>query len=214
GPPSTWAPIDQRRPLYSKNPIIGVTSGTNSIGKGAYDALQASVRQRPTEGLEFLASYTYSKSLSDNVGYYGVGWGQTAGQGYYYLDSYHPRLDYGRSPYDMRHNFSLAAVYELPFGKQRKFGSDWTGVKNGVLGGWVLNSIFQAHSGLALTVWDGAGQSLQATRSLERPNRLCNGAISSAGTNDPWIDINCFKSAPAGQFGNSGVGILSGPGYW
>jgi hypothetical protein len=29
-----------------------------------------------------------------------------------------------------------------------------------------------------------------------------------------WIDINCFKHAPKGQFGNSGVGILSGPGYW
>lgn len=214
GPVDTWRPLDQRRPLYPLNPSIGTTSGTNSIGVGAYDALQASMRQRPTDGLEFLASYTYSKALSDNVGYYGVGWGQTAGQGYYYLDSNHPLKDYGRSPYDMKHNFSLAVIYELPFGKERKYGSNWNGVTNGVLGGWVFNSIFSAHSGLPITVYDGAGQSLQATRSLERPNRLCNGAVSSAGTNDAWIDINCFQSAPAGQFGDSGVGIITGPGYW
>jgi hypothetical protein len=82
----TRLPLDQRRPLYPLNPNIGVTSGTKSIGIGAYDALQASLRQRATEsGLEFLASYTYRKSLSDNVGYYGVGWGQTAGQDYYYM---------------------------------------------------------------------------------------------------------------------------------
>lgn len=214
GPVDTWRPIDERRPLHDLNPNIGVTSGTNSIGVGAYDALQASLRQRPTDGLEFLASYTYSKSLSDNVGYYGVGWGQTAGQGYYYLDSSNPRKDYGPSPYDMRHNVSLATIYELPFGKGRRYGSDASAPANAVLGGWILNGIFQAHSGLALTVYDGAGQSLQATRSLERPNRVCNGAIPGAGVDDVWIDISCFQHAPPGQFGDSGVGILHGPRYW
>jgi hypothetical protein len=214
GPVSTWRPLDQRRPLFGLNPNIGVTSGTNSIGVGAYDGLQTSVRQRLDDGLEFLASYTYSKSLSDNVGYYGVGWGQTAGQGYYYLDSTDPKRDYGPSPYDMRHNFSLATIYEVPFGKGRKYGTDWTGAKDHVLGGWILNSIFQVHSGLPITVYDSGGQSLQATRSLERPNRLCNGRISGAGVDDAWVDISCFARAPAGQFGDSGVGILYGPGYW
>src|SRR4051794_23255076 len=212
GPVDTWRPLDQRRPLFGLNPNIGVTSGTNSIGIGAYDALQTSLRQRPTDGLEFLASYTYSKALSDNVGYYGVGFGQTSGQGYYYLDSTNPRKDYGPSPYDMRHNFSRATIYELPYG--RASAGKAVTAKEAVLGGWAINSIFQAHSGLAFTVYDGAGQSLQATRSFERPNRVCDGKISGAGVNDAWIDISCFQHAPAGQFGDSGVGILSGPGYW
>src|SRR6185295_576853 len=207
GPPSTWAPLDQRRPLYALNPNIGTTSGTNSIGVGAYDALQASVRQRPTEGLEFLASYTYGKALSDNIGYYGVGWGQTSVQGFYYMQTSNPLRDYGPSPYDIRHNFSLATNYEVPFGKGRKHGHDWSGAKNAVLGGWNINSIFQARSGLALTVYDGAGQSLQATRSYERPNRTCSGATNASGPNDVWIDISCFQRAPTGQFGDSGVGI-------
>jgi len=215
GPVETWLPLDQRRPLYALNPSIGVTSGTNSIGVGAYDALQTSVRQRMDDaGLEFMASYTYGKALSDNVGYYGVGWGQTAGQGYYYLDSTDPLRDYGPSPYDMKHVFSFATNYELPFGRERPIGHDWSKAKDLALGGWQVNSIFQAHSGLPITVYDGAGQSLQATRSLERPNRVCSGATSATGVDDTWMDISCFQRAPAGQFGDSGVGILPGPGYW
>jgi hypothetical protein len=38
--------------------------------------------------------------------------------------------------------------------------------------------------------------------------------MSGAGVDDPWIDINCFQHAPPGQFGDSGVGILTGPSYW
>ncbi len=50
----------------------------------------------------------------------------------------------------MRHNFSFAMIYELPFGKGRRFGNDATGVQNVLLGGWILNSIFQTHSGLGI----------------------------------------------------------------
>jgi len=143
GPVETWRPLDERRPLFSKNPNVGTTSGTNSIGVGKYDALQASLRQRPTDGLEFLASYTYGKALSDNVGYYGVGWGQTAVQGFYYLDSTNPLRDYGPSPYDVRHMFSLAANYELPFGKGTKH--DLSGPADAAFGGWHLNDPSGAH---------------------------------------------------------------------
>jgi hypothetical protein len=214
GPPDTWAPIQERRVLYPLNPNIGTTSGTNSIGIGAYDGLQASLRQRAKGGLEFLASYTYSKSLSDNVGYYGTGWGQTGAQGYYYLDSTDPRRDYGRSTYDARHNFTLAGTYELPFGKGRKVGSDWSGAKNAFLGNWDVHGIFQMRTGFAYTVSDGAGQSLQATRSIERPDRVCDGKTNASGPDDVWADISCFQHAPTGQFGTAGHNIMTGPGYW
>jgi hypothetical protein len=108
--------------------------------------------------------------------------------------------------------FSLAANYELPVGKGKKH--DLNGPADYVLGGWRVNTIFQAHTGLALSVTDSAGQSLQATRSNERPNRTCTGNTNASGPNDVWIDISCFSHAPVGQFGNSGVGILHGPGYW
>ncbi len=82
GPVDTWRPLDAAAAALPVEPEHRPsTSGTNSIGVGAYDALQASLRQRPTDGLEFLASYTYSKALSDNVGYYGVGLGPDGGPG-------------------------------------------------------------------------------------------------------------------------------------
>ena len=215
GDPDTWLPLQQRRPLYALNPNIGTTSGTNSIGIGAYDALQASVRQRTNAGLEFLGSYTFSKSLSDNVGYYGTGWGQTGAQGYYYQDSTNPRGDYGRSTYDARHNFTLAGTYELPFGKGRKMGHDWSGAKNAILGNWNLHSIFQKRSGFALTVTDSAGQSLQAPRAgFDRPDSHCNGQTNASGPDDIWIDISCFSHAPKGHFGNTGHNTVTGPGFW
>ena len=154
-----------------------------------------------------MASYTWAKALSDNVGLYGVGWGQTAVQGFYYLDSTDPLRDYGPSPYAVRHMFSLAANYELPFGKGKKH--DMSGAADAALGGWRVNTIFQAHTGLALTVTDSAGKSLQATRSNERPDRSCTGDTNASGPDDTWIDISCFSHAPKGQFGNSGVGILT-----
>jgi hypothetical protein len=211
GDPSTWAPLHERRPLFPLNPGIGTTSGTNSIGVGAYDALQVSLRERSTNGLEFLASYTYGKALADNVGYYGTG---TAIQGWYYLDSTDPLKDYGPAPTDVKHAFSLAANYEVPFGRGRKYGSDWSGLKNALLGGWNINSIFMARSGFPITVWDGAGQSLQAPRTVERPNITCSGETGASGPDDLWMDINCFQHAAPGTFGNSGVGILRGPGYF
>jgi hypothetical protein len=110
----------------------------------------------------------------------------------------------------------LSAIYELPFGSQRKFGQSWSGATNAVLGGWSVNTIFQAHTGLALTVIDLADQSLQEPHhgSVNFPNRVCNGAIPGAGVDDVWIDLNCYPRAPRGHFGDSGAGILYGPGYW
>jgi len=167
------------------------------------------------EGLEFLGSFTYGKALSDNIGYYGVGWGQTAVQGFYYLDSTNPLRDYGPSPYDVRRTFSFSTNWQLPIGRGRKIGKDWNRGADAALGGWALHSIFQARSGLALSVTDSAGQSLQATRSNERPDRICTGKNNNAsGPDDIWLDINCFTHAAAGQFGNSGAGILHGPGFW
>jgi Carboxypeptidase regulatory-like domain/TonB dependent receptor len=211
GDPSTWAPLQERRPLFPLNPGIGTTSGTNSIGVGAYDALQVSLRERSKGGLEFLASYTYGKAMADNVGYYGTG---TAIQGWYYLDSTDPLKDYGPAPTDVKHAFSLAANYEIPFGKGRKYGSDWSGLKNALLGGWNVNSIFMARSGFPITVWDGAGQSLQSPRTVERPNITCSGETNASGPDELWMDISCFQHAAPGTFGNSGVGILRGPGYF
>ena len=219
GAPSTWAPLNTRRPLYSVLPLVTNIATTTSAARSNYNALQASVRQRSWHGFEFLASYTFSKVMTNNLGYYGSG--GVAAEGAYWMNAYEPEWNYGRAFADARHNFVFSANYELPFGKGMKWGSQWGGLLDGVLGGWKLSAIFQAHSGFPITVTDGRGSSLQAVRGNERPNCVGNPVPSNQGmTSDPsapadskWLDINAFAQAPSGTWGDCGIGVADAPGY-
>jgi hypothetical protein len=213
GNPSTWLPAQQRRPLFGVLPLVTAISGTDSWSISNYHALQASMRRRLSKGLEFLASYTFGKVLTDNRGFYGSG--VFAGdQGAYPANAYNRRADYGPAFFDVKHNFVLSGVYELPFGKGRSWGSDWHPAVNALLGGWNVSSIISLRSGFPITVFDTrvTASSLQAPRpgAFPRPNRTGNGQPANQ-TIDNWIDASAFSSPALGSFGNSGVGILRGP---
>ena len=219
GDPATWAPLGTRRPLIEEQPLITTIATTAAAGRSNYNALQASIRQRSWNGLEFLASYTFSKVLTNNLGYYGSG--GVAAEGAYWMNAYEPEWNYGRAFADARHNFVLAANYELPFGKGMKWGSDWRGITDAILGGWKLSAIYQVRTGFPITVTDVGGRTLQAVRGNERPNCVGNPVPANQGmTSDPnapndskWIDINAFQSAPIGTWGNCGIGIMDAPGF-
>jgi hypothetical protein len=137
------------------------------------------------------------------------------------MNAYEPEWNYGRAFFDVRHNFVLAFNYELPFGKGMKWGSEWGGITDAILGGWKVSAIMQARTGIPITVQDGRGSSQQAVRGGERPNCIGDPVPSNQGmTSDPnapndskWINIAAFEAAPRGTWGNCGVGIMSGPGY-
>jgi hypothetical protein len=211
GPASTWLPVQQRRPLYSFNPAILSISTTASRGRSDYNALQATFKQRMWQGLDFTANYTLGRAMANNSGYFGnTG---VAGEGAYPMNSYDIEANYGPAAYDTRHLFSLAGSYDLPFGKERQIGSDWNRALDAIAGGWALSFAVTAHTGFPITVTDGSNPSLQASRSPERPNRIASGEVDNP-TLERWIDRAAFVSAPAGQFGDSGVGILRAPKYW
>jgi hypothetical protein len=207
GDPSTWAPLQNRRPLFATAPLITNISTTASRGRSDYKGLQMSLRQRATHGLEYLASYTLGKANANQLGYYGSG-GFTASEGTYWMNAYDPEANYGPAFFDIRHNFVLSASYALPYGRDSR-GSD---VTSAVLGGWVVAGIFQARSGFPITVLDGRGSSLQAVRGGERPNCIGD-PVPADQTLDHWLDINAFARAAAGTWGNCGVGIARAPGY-
>jgi hypothetical protein len=211
GDPSTWLPVQERRPLYPFNPLITSISTTASRGRGNYNALQTSFKQRLWHGLDFVANYTLSKTLSNNRGFYGSA--NVAAEGAYPVNSYNIDANYGPAFFDARHVVSVAGSYELPFGSDRTFGADWNRALDAVAGGWSLSFAYTAHSGFPITVQDSSNPSQQASRSPELPNRIGDGSVSSP-TLDHWIDRSAFESAPRGQFGNSGVGILRAPSYW
>jgi len=210
GDPSTWAPLQQRRPLFATAPLITNISTTAARGKSDYNALQVSVRQRYWKGFEYLASYTFGRTRTNNLGYYGSG--GVAAEGAYWMNAYEPDWNYGPAFHDMRHNFVLSGNYELPFGKGRRWGSDWSGLTNAVLGGWRLGAIFQARTGFPITVTDGRGSSLQAVRGNERPNCIGDPHPSDQSLTR-WLDINAFARAPLGTWGSCGTGVARAPGY-
>src|SRR5713101_7335919 len=115
GDPSTWAPLQTRRPLFATAPLITNISTTASRGRSDYKGLQMSLRQRASHGLEYLASYTLGKANTNQLGYYGSSF--TASEGAYWMNAYEPEWNYGPAFFDVRHNFVLSAAYELPFGK-------------------------------------------------------------------------------------------------
>jgi outer membrane receptor protein involved in Fe transport len=224
GDPSTWAPYQDRRRLAPEG-ITGAVRYTSSDAVANYNGLQVSMRRRRANGFEFLASYTMSKSLGDNPGFYGPGWGGYSanspntglgGDGNY--NSYDMRLDYGPLWFAAKHNLTLSGAYELPIGKGRKVGSNWSGVTEALLGGWNVSSILTVRSGLPGTTvagW-GPGSSLQNSGfSFERPDRV-EGADPLTGDSgwDHYLNAAAFKPAALGTFGNSGIGIWNGPGYW
>jgi len=219
GDPSTWAPLDRRRPLFAALPLVTNISTTASRGRSNYNALQASVRQRDWKGLEFMASYTFGKILTNNLGYYGSA--GVASEGAYWVNAYDPEANYGLAFHDVRHNFVFAANYELPLGKDKKWGSDWSGVTDALLGGWKVSAIFQARTGFPITVQNSNRRSLQGTRSAEWPNCVGNPVPSNqsitsdpnAPSNSKWLDIAAFQVPALGTFGNCGIGIATAPGY-
>ena len=211
GDPSTWAPLGTRRPLIEEQPLITTIATTAAAGRSNYNALQASLRQRSWNGLEFLASYTFSKVLTNNLGYYGSG--GVAAEGAYWMNAYEPEWNYGRAFADARHNFVLAANYELPFGKGMKWGSDWGGLTDAILGGWKLSAIYQVRTGFPITVTrrrraHAAGRPRQRAARTASANPVpANQGMTSdpnAPNDSKWIDINAFQSAPLGTWGNCG----------
>jgi hypothetical protein len=223
GAASTWIPAQNRRPLFAIYPDVTQTSVTDSWAISRYHSFQASARQRFTRGLEFLASYTYSKSLTDNLGYYGSG--GSSNQGAYSGNAYNRHAyNYGPAFFDVRHNLVVSNTYDLPFGKGRSFGNDWHPVVNGLLGGWNVNNIFQLRGGFPITIQLGQARSLQAPRGPERPNQIAP-VVTNLSTPDCYIpnpnnrfcpsgSTSSFSLPDLGTFGSAGVGTVYAPGFF
>jgi hypothetical protein len=150
----------------------GVLKITQTESASNYNALQAVFRQRLSKGLELTANYTFSKSLTDDIGFYGVS-NIFSGQ-YYQQNIYDPGSEWGLSGMDTRHNLSVTGVYELPFGRGKMFGSSWNPIVDSVIGGWKIGGAQVYYSGFPVTVASPANYSttVDAFTGAARPNQL------------------------------------------
>ena len=135
---------------------------------------------------------------------------------------YDPDLNKGPAGFDRTHNFTTALMYQLPFGKDKPYGTNWGGVTEALLGGWQLNSNIFVLSGTPFNVtYRDAGQD-RDTGSGDlnaRPNLIGN--TDGPQTQDEWFNAapigssgSAFGRPARGTFGDLGRNQLRGPGFW
>ena len=215
------------RPNPDWNAINFYNTGSNS----SYNAANVSWRKRSRSGLFWRVNYSFSKSIDDASRTQGSGATDFANA----LDRRNLRLERGRSTWDIRHAFTAVGSYNLPFGRGRKWGRNWSGATNAVLGGWQLSGTQTAYTGSPLTV-TSANADVNLGES-QRPHRLQDGLQRDdpslgavRGSDYPFFDVRAFENVPScvdadaeagtpiycpeGAFalGSSGRNILDGPG--
>jgi hypothetical protein len=200
--------VASRRPFPAFGPITTVGSNAKSI----YHGLEARLEKRFSNGLSFLSSYTYSKSIDDSSAEFNNNSDSNFPQNSHNLSG-----ERSLSNFDARHRWVLSYIYELPFGPKRKYLGDATGVAGKLLEGWQLNGIWQFQSGQPYT--PGIASDNSNTGELaDRPDRVGD-PNAPGGTNCPqthtpkcWVNPAAFGLAAPGTFGDAGRGSLIGPG--
>jgi len=216
------------RPFPNWNVVYTRASGATAN----YNAFQVEVNRRFSRGLSFTSTYTLAKRLADNGGPTPTGFpGENAGGRA--ADAYNRRAEYGNDYATRRHRWISTAVFDLPFGRGRRFLSSANPLVEGILGGWQLAGIFLMQSGPHLTpFYSGIDPSGSGSGILhpQHPDQVGDPGISNP-TRDRWFNTGAFMCpgqtvvtpcriginprtdrAPIGRFGNAGVGVVTGPG--
>ncbi len=195
-------------------PRLGSITTQDNRGKSTYHSLQAQYERRFTDGLQFLGAFTWSKTIDDACGN---------------LDTCAPQfygnyaIERGRSNQDQPYRLSLSSLYELPFGRGKRWGHDVSRAVDYVIGGWQLNGVYTLQAGLPFTVTvDGNPGNTRAdlTGSFSvNPGNITNyidETFQSCGTNcEVPVGPFTIPAATGGIYnapGTSGRNILRGPG--
>ena len=196
--------------LPATNFPFSTISNINDVGIAHYDSLQIKAETKSARhGLYALIGYTYSRN--NDTGY-SDGLGSSLGATYFPLPGWQ-QLDWGLSQINLNHDFTASVIYELPFGKDKKFGSSWNGATSAILGNWEITGIEKAISGFPIFVVasNGSGVNFQNNgNSLIRPNQICNPIPGNQSINE-WFNPNCFVAPPTGELGNASRAPVSGP---
>ncbi len=143
------------------NPNTGVVDLITNQSKFRYNALQTEIRRRFSGGFTFQANYTFQKALADSPGV-----GQTRFEPL--IDNAQPDLEYAIADTDTTHVFNLNMIYELPFGKGKRFVGDANGLVDRIVGGWQVTSIVRWSSGTPFSITDPRGTLNRAGRSARQ----------------------------------------------
>jgi hypothetical protein len=173
---------------------FGNINQVNSVGNSSYNALWVTFDKHYSRGLQFLASYSYAKSLDYNS--------LSTGETYVLQNAYNPRGDYGPSEFDVRHRFVLSGSYELPFKANRLIAGWQVGIVNQVQSGNPINP--------TLTIAPGPGVSLTVRPNVTAP-------VHTTGDPAQWFaSRSIFVSPCVGTTchpGNLARNAITGPNF-
>jgi hypothetical protein len=196
-------PFPAQPPDFRQNfryPTLGGVNMLESRGAANYHALQARLERRLSRGFTVLASYTWSKTLTDldasGVGI-AIGAGPSGPQTIKNL-----RANKGPAVFDRPHRFVASTLYELPLFQNTR------GFLRTAFGGWQVGAIALFSSGAYLTPmqfgaqFTGSRANLLGDPNLPRSERNIN----------RWFDVSKLANPAPGQLGNSGKGTIQGSG--
>jgi Carboxypeptidase regulatory-like domain len=115
-----------------------------NLGVSSYNALEATLERRFRNGLNLMASYTWSKTLTDADA--ALPFFATLHQGGAPQNPFNKKGDVSLSNQDLPQNFVVSYIYELPFGKGKKFASRG-GALDRIVGGWSVSGVQRYESG-------------------------------------------------------------------
>jgi hypothetical protein len=217
---------------FRPNPNTGAANFLTNSASYRYHSLQVELRKRFTSGLFFQANYTFQKNLTNAIG---------TGQFLFdpLLDNNRPELERTRADFDQTQVFNFNSVYDLPFGKGKRFVNNGNGLVDRLVGGWQVATIVRVGTGAPVTFIDQTGTFQRpgrgrqtATSSLTtsqlrdltgiffRPNGTVSfvdpSLVNSTGRGSEGFGANpftgqAFFNAAPGQTGNLGRGSINGP---
>jgi hypothetical protein len=121
-----------------------------TIGRSVYNGLLITAEQHLNNGLNYLFTYTWSKTLSDAGDL--LNGGNTGGYRAPWVPGLGPRYDWGPADFDIRNVFHASGGYELPFGKNKRFMGNVGKLGDAAVGGWSLNWIATLEGGQPITL--------------------------------------------------------------
>jgi hypothetical protein len=206
-------------PALKPYPNWGVIFSSENAGFANYQAMQVEVDRRLKNGLSLQASYMLQKNLSDYQGDAPSGFPPEILYGETVNNRFNLRDERGNVEADPRQRFLLSGTYELPIGAGKRLFANAGRLTQGIFGGWQVSTIALIETGPFLTptydvsLVDPANLNAFDRGAVGRPDRIGNGSVPNPTPNQ-YFNINAFTAPPvnAGRIGNSGVGILVGPG--
>jgi hypothetical protein len=189
------------------------------LGKTSYNSLQIKAETKtPKYGLYALFGYSYSHTYDNGLS---DGLGSLLSAPYFPLPNWQ-NLDWAYSQIHLANSFTGSIIYDLPFGSGKRFGHDWNGAVNSLLGNWQLTLIEKITSGFGVPLVDSTNQSGQFPafdnggngNNFNRPTQVagCNLYAANHGQNQ-WINPACFVAPTPGQLGNASRVPVTGPGF-